>query len=75
MYYKLLFFHNIFFLVIKSTIADMTVNNPIFILTLITVIWFIPGIIVRRINTSTKIKKKEKKQADAIKKLYPKPKD
>tara|TARA_Y100001968_G_C19025436_1_gene557202 strand:- start:229 stop:390 length:162 start_codon:yes stop_codon:yes gene_type:complete len=53
----------------------MTVNNPIFILTLITVIWFIPGIVVRRINTSTKIKKKKKKQADAIKKLYPKPKD
>ncbi len=75
MYYKLLFLHNIFFLVIKSTIADMTVNNPIFILTLITVIWFIPGIVVRRINTSTKIKKKKKKQADAIKKLYPKPKD
>jgi len=49
----------------------MTINNPIFIFTLITVIWFIPGIIVRRINNMKQVKKKEKKQADAIKKLYP----
>tara|TARA_Y100001968_G_scaffold150114_1_gene137335 strand:- start:125 stop:286 length:162 start_codon:yes stop_codon:yes gene_type:complete len=49
----------------------MTINNPIFIFTLITVIWFIPGIIVRRINNMKQVKRKEKKQADAIKKLYP----
>ena len=53
----------------------MTINNPIFILALITVIWFLPGIIVRRFNELKKIKKKEKTQADAIKKLYPSPKD
>ena len=49
----------------------MTINNPIFIFALITVIWFIPGILVRRFNEFKHIKKKIKKQADAIKKLYP----
>ena len=53
----------------------MTLNNPIFIFALITVIWFIPGIIVRRINELKQTKKKEARQADAIKKLYPKTKD
>tara|TARA_Y100001968_G_scaffold149338_1_gene136566 strand:- start:374 stop:535 length:162 start_codon:yes stop_codon:yes gene_type:complete len=53
----------------------MTINNPLFIFALITVIWFIPGIIVRRYSELRKIKKKEKNQADAIKKLYPKSKD
>tara|TARA_B100000945_G_C20141583_1_gene484158 strand:+ start:141 stop:311 length:171 start_codon:yes stop_codon:yes gene_type:complete len=53
----------------------MTINNPIFIFALITVIWYIPGILVRRINESKQIKKKERSQADAIKKLYPKSKD
>tara|TARA_B100000945_G_C19898202_1_gene374898 strand:+ start:118 stop:288 length:171 start_codon:yes stop_codon:yes gene_type:complete len=53
----------------------MTINNPIFIFALITVIWFIPGILVRRLNELKQIKRKEKRQSDAIKKLYPKPKD
>ena len=53
----------------------MTINNPLFIFTLITVIWFIPGIIVRRFNEFKRLKKKEQKQVDAIKKLYPKTKD
>tara|TARA_B100000965_G_C19058154_1_gene526643 strand:- start:322 stop:492 length:171 start_codon:yes stop_codon:yes gene_type:complete len=53
----------------------MTINNPIFIFSLITVIWFIPGILVRRINELKKTKKKEKIQAEAIKKLYPNSKD
>ncbi len=53
----------------------MTINNPIFIFSLITVIWFIPGILVRRMNELKQIKKKEKSQNDAIKKLYPKTKD
>ena len=58
---------------IKNTLIDMTINNPIFIFALITVIWFIPGIIVRRFNEINQIKKKKKIQSDAIKKLYPKP--
>ena len=62
-------------MIVKNTILDMTINNPIFIFTLITVIWFIPGIIVRRINELKQTKKKKNKQADAIKKLYPDSKD
>ncbi len=75
MYYQLLFINNIYFLLIKSNLLDMTINNPIFIFSLITVIWFIPGIIVRRFNELKQTKKKERIQSDAIKKLYPKPKD
>ena len=75
MNYQLLVIYNIYFLIIKSTLLDMTINNPIFIFSLITVIWFIPGIIVRRFNESKQIKKKEKNQADAIRKLYPESKD
>tara|TARA_B100000945_G_C20279266_1_gene547812 strand:+ start:709 stop:945 length:237 start_codon:yes stop_codon:yes gene_type:complete len=73
--YLSLFINNVYFLSIKNTLLDMTVNNPIFIITLITVIWFIPGIIVRRFNETKQKKKKEKSQSDAIQKLYPKPKD
>ena len=77
MYYQLFIINNIYiyFLLIKSTLLDMTINNPIFIFALITVIWFIPGIIVRRFNESNQLKKKQENQADAIKRLYPKPKD
>tara|TARA_B100000214_G_scaffold366701_1_gene335987 strand:+ start:399 stop:569 length:171 start_codon:yes stop_codon:yes gene_type:complete len=53
----------------------MTINNPIFIFSLITVIWFIPGILVRRINEVKQRQKKEKSQSAAIKKLYPNSKD
>tara|TARA_B100001250_G_C19779544_1_gene781220 strand:+ start:720 stop:890 length:171 start_codon:yes stop_codon:yes gene_type:complete len=53
----------------------MTINNPIFIFALITVIWFLPGILVRRISVKKQIKKREKLQSEAIKKLYPKSKD
>tara|TARA_B100001250_G_C19528358_1_gene669181 strand:- start:147 stop:356 length:210 start_codon:yes stop_codon:yes gene_type:complete len=63
------------FLLIRDTLIDMTINNPIFIFSLITVIWFIPGIIVRRFNEIKRKKKKEKIQSDAIEKLYPKNED
>tara|TARA_B100000214_G_C23842598_1_gene569527 strand:- start:26 stop:187 length:162 start_codon:yes stop_codon:yes gene_type:complete len=53
----------------------MTINNPIFIFAIITVIWFIPGIIVRRYNEINSLRKRERTQAEAIKKLYPKSKD
>ena len=75
MSYQLILINNIYFLLIKKTMLDMTINNPLFIFSVITVIWFIPGIIVRRYNELKQIKKKNKKQADAIKKLYPKSKD
>ena len=75
MFYQVLLINNIYFLLIKTTILDMTINNPLFIFAVITVIWFIPGIIVRRYNELKQLKKKERKQADAIKKLYPTFKD
>jgi len=75
MYDHFYFINNIYFLLLKATLLDMTINNPLFIFAAITVIWFIPGIIVKRFNELKKIKKKEKSQTDAIKKLYPKPKD
>ena len=75
MFYQFFCFKYIYFLLIKSTLLDMTINNPIFIFTIITVIWFIPGIIVRRFNELKRSKKKQQKQADAIKKLYPESKD
>ena len=73
MYYLFLINNNFF--ILKNTLLDMTINNPIFIFSLITVIWFIPGIIVRRFNEIKKAKKKEKNQADSIQKLYPKTND
>ena len=75
MHYQLFFIDNISILLIKSTLLDMTINNPIFIFALITFIWFIPGIIVRRYNELKQIKKRKEIQNDAIKKLYPKSKD
>ena len=68
-------FNSICFISIKIILLDMTINNPIFILTLITVIWFIPGILVGRYKELNQLKKKEKSQADSIKKLYPRSKD
>jgi len=75
MNFKLFLVNNIYFLSAKSALLDMTINNPIFIFALITVIWYVPGILVRRINDLKQIKKNKKSQAEAIKKLYPKPKD
>ena len=75
MYYKFLLFNNKLFLLLNNTLIDMTINNPIFIFAAITAIWFIPGILVRRYNEKKILKKKERTQADAIQKLYPKSKD
>ena len=63
------------FLLIKTALIDMTINNPIFIFAVITVVWFIPGIIVRRLNETKQLNRKKRNQADAIQKLYPKTKD
>ena len=75
MYFQILLFNNTYFILIKTVLLDMAINNPIFIFAVITVIWFIPGIIVRRINELKQIKKTKKRQADAINKLYPNSKD
>ncbi len=75
MYYQLLLLLNINFLLIKNTLLDMTINNPLFIFSVITVIWFTPGIIVKRVNKIKQTKKMKQNQEDAIKKLYPKKKE
>ena len=75
MYYQILLIKNIFFIQIKNALLDMTINNPIFIFAVIIVIWFIPGILVRRFNEVKQMKKNKSIQADAIRKLYPKSKD
>ena len=75
MYNHLSCVKHMYFLLIKTELLDMTINNPLFIFTLITVTWFIPGIIVRRFNDFKRLKNKKKKQADDIKKLYPDSKD
>ena len=75
MYYQLFLKNNINFLLINTSLVDMTINNPIFIFAVITVIWFIPGIIVRRFNEVKQTEKKKKSQNEAINKLYPKQKN
>tara|TARA_Y100001968_G_C19327946_1_gene702737 strand:- start:217 stop:375 length:159 start_codon:yes stop_codon:yes gene_type:complete len=50
----------------------MTFYNPIFIFVLITIIWFIPGILVRRYTAKKLKESKDDAQAKAIAKLYPK---
>ena len=75
MYTEILLLKNISFILINNTLLDMSINNPIFIFAVITVIWFIPGILVRRFNEIKLLKKKKKTQDDAIERLYPRSKD
>ena len=75
MYNQLFLISSMYLISLKTNLVDMTINNPLFIFSFITVIWFIPGILVRRLNELKKKERKERKQADAINKLYPKPKD
>ncbi len=75
MYSEILLLKNISFILINNTLLDMTINNPIFIFAVITVIWFIPGILVKRFNEIKLLKKKRKTQDDAINRLYPRSKD
>ena len=75
MYSEILLLKNIPLILINNTLLDMTINNPIFIFAVITVIWFIPGILVRRFKEIKLLKKKKKTQDDAINRLYPRSKD
>ena len=59
---------------IWHTLLSMTAYNPLFIFALITVIWFVPGIIFRKIAEDKYKKAKVKDQLKAIAKLYPKEK-
>ena len=58
MHNQFILFNDISFLLTKDALLDMTINNPIFIFSFITVIWFIPGIIVKRFNETKQIRKK-----------------
>ncbi len=53
-------------------LLQMTWNNPIFMMVVIGAIWFIPGIIIRRVTAEKLRLAKEKDQAQKIAKLYPK---
>jgi len=75
MNHHFLFINIVSTFLIGNSLIDMTINNPIFIFSVITVIWFMPGIIVRRFTKTRLIKKKKKMQSDAIRKLYPNSKD
>ena len=67
-----LFINSSYLLSFRSNLLDMTINNPLFIFAAITTIWFIPGIIVRRIMETKKENKRKEFQKEAIEKLYPK---
>ena len=55
-----------------DTIAEMTWKNPLFMLVFFSVIWFIPGILLRRVSKAKYEKKKAQKQLERIQSLYPK---
>ena len=57
---------------ILDQLLKMTWYNPVFMMVLIGSIWFVPGLIIRRI-TEDKIKKSQIKDQDQkIARLYPK---
>ena len=55
-----------------NTFLDMTWRNPIFMAVAIGTIWFLPGIVVRRIAEKKYMDAKAKKQTKDIERLYPK---
>ncbi len=60
---------------ITNNLLQMTVYNPLFVLVAITVIWFLPGILVRRIVQRRFKASKIDAQAKAIARLYPRDKN
>ncbi len=50
---------------------DLTWRNPIFMMVAIGAVWFIPGIITRRIAENRYKAYKAKSQAEKIARLYP----
>ena len=57
---------------IVTKLLAMTWYNPLFAFAAIICLWFIPGIIVRKIVEKRIIKAKAKKQEKALERLYPK---
>ncbi len=56
-----------------ETLLQLTWDNPIFMLVAIGAVWFIPGIVIRRITEKRREVKKREKQAQKIARLYPPP--
>ncbi len=54
-----------------ETLANMTIKNPIFMIVLFGVVWYLPGIIIRRRVELSQQKIKLKKQKEKISALYP----
>ncbi len=55
-----------------NNLAEMTWRNPIFMIVFFGVVWFTPGIIIRRLAKAKFEKEAAKKQAEKIQRLYPK---
>ena len=55
-----------------DTLLNLTWRNPLFMLVVIGAIWFIPGIVIRRIAEKRYKASKDETQAKAISRLYPK---
>ena len=55
-----------------DALLQMTFYNPIFMIVTIGIIWFLPGIVVRRFAEKRYKDAKAKTQAEKIARLYPK---
>ncbi len=55
-----------------DVLAEMTWRNPIFMLVFFGAIWFLPGVIIRKISQSKYEKEKAQQQLKKIERLYPK---
>ncbi len=53
-------------------LSELTIGNPIFISVLILIIWFLPGVLLRRMAEKRYLEKKNAAQAKKISSLYPK---
>ena len=55
-----------------NKLIDATLNNPLFITTIILVAWFLPGIILRNLAKHKNNERAKALQEQKIAKLYPK---
>ena len=53
-------------------LSSLTLGNPIFISVLILIIWFLPGVLLRRMAEKRYLEKKNAAQSKKIASLYPK---
>ncbi len=60
--------------IMLDNLLKMTIYNPIFAFVTIGIVWFLPGIIIRRIAKRKYLTSQKEKQEEAIAKLYPKDK-